>query len=204
MNLILWCGDSPLLISYKDLLRAQTLKKREQVAKRIDTALGICQKVMEPHADLTKRIIDIKSRIRARQKGIPLTETLEPVGVDNLLSDGEAFLLKKAYRAAASLCHPDKGGNKDDFQAINAAYRSKDIGSLNEYVLSFQGTLNEQIRYWQTEVQKPDIEWGVFRASNENRIAQLYMQGQHAEADTLAKTLLTLVLSQAIAQDFYI
>merc|ERR1711879_881178 len=41
------------------------------------------------------------------------------LGVDSNATDGD---LKKAYRILAMQCHPDKGGDKEDFQELNNAY----------------------------------------------------------------------------------
>jgi len=41
------------------------------------------------------------------------------LGVDSNATDSE---IKKAYRLIAMQCHPDKGGDKEDFQELNNAY----------------------------------------------------------------------------------
>jgi DnaJ family protein C protein 3 len=37
--------------------------------------------------------------------------------------DADDATLKKAYRAAALIAHPDKGGTDEEFQAINEAWQ---------------------------------------------------------------------------------
>lgn len=47
----------------------------------------------------------------------------------------EASDLKKAYRRKAAETHPDKGGNAEDFQLVNAAYEFLLNGTADEEVM---------------------------------------------------------------------
>ena len=51
----------------------------------------------------------------------------------------EASDLKKAYRRKAAETHPDKGGNAEDFQLVNAAYEFLLNGTADEEVMNEVG-----------------------------------------------------------------
>ena len=81
-----------------------------------------------------------------------------------------------------------------------AAYKAGDLGSLTEFVLSREN-LHKQITYWRTETLKPEIDYRRFQASAENRIAQLYMRGNTAEAIALVHKVLSQTVTVLLAEE---
>lgn len=108
-----------------------------------------------------------RARLRAAAKGVPQTELLDEVSVfdeklDTQLSDAEQFLLKKAYRYACMLHHPDRGGDPAVFASLHAAYVAKDLRAVQEFVLHMDRSLVDQAAYWLTEQQRPELHWQAF------------------------------------------
>ncbi len=205
MNKLALTTDSPLLVSYAFTLRAQALSNRARTKRLIDQDHEIVSKLLNDFSDKTKQLARLRNANRVRQKGITHNETMSEIqpeeGLTVPISDAERFLLKKAYRMAASLTHPDKGGNKEDFQYVTAAYKANDLGALTEFVLS-TGSVTDQITYWQNECQKPDIEWRSFQSTLEHKAAQLYMCGQHAKAYHLVERVLDTAIVAALNESF--
>lgn len=66
--------------------------------------------------------------------------------------------IKRAYRRLASKHHPDKGGNKDEFQKIEEAYRIlSDVDSRQRYDLERQGFGNARFNWNQDTDGMPDL-----------------------------------------------
>lgn len=57
------------------------------------------------------------------KKSIRTTDGENPYQVLHLLPSAPFELVQSAYKTLAFLSHPDKGGDKDQFQRIDAAYR---------------------------------------------------------------------------------
>jgi len=206
-ELILYGQDDPVLLHLAKTLRVETRIKRIRYGARILQIRAVVAKVLAHHSDVADQITRIQNRMRTRQQGIPSTESVDALQTADVLktslSDGEKFLLKKAYKMAASLTHPDRGGSKEDFQQANAAYRVSDIASLRELVLTYQGTLNDKLNYWHTELKKPEIEWRLFQSTPEHAIAQLYMQGRQQQAIDLAGRILQVKLAEVMATEMF-
>jgi len=195
----------PLLVGYLALLRAKTVANRRRIASRIAAVRDVTAKVLQPHQELMGLIARSRTRARLHQKGIASTESMDALQAASVLgdnlNDAEKFLLKKAYRKAASMCHPDRGGSTAEFQAVVAAYRSGDLTALNEYVKTKESSTLDQINYWKSACERPDIEWVEFQATNEYALARMYQQGRKAEAQALARRLLEQHLAAAVQEE---
>jgi curved DNA-binding protein CbpA len=102
--------------------------------------------------------------------------------------------LKRAYRKAAALTHPDRGGTVEDFQAVQAAYDACDLTSLNEFFLLQEESLQDRIEYWLQQPAAAHVEWIRFQATNEYAVVAMYQRGQRDEAIELAGKFLRLAL----------
>jgi hypothetical protein len=189
--------DDPLLVSLVHRLKREVLKSRAYYQTQLDTVNTILDSSFAHHKDLTDNINDLKRRIQLLTKGAPATESIEATDTvtDSHQHDvAQAFLLKKAYRQAAAMSHPDKGGSNEDFAAVNAAYKAKDLGSLNEYVIARNKTLLEQIAFWRTEAFKPEARWHKVRSQPEFLIVQLTLSGQKPKAIKMAREVLEVMV----------
>ena len=197
-NLIVYNTDNPILVAWCNALRCKALRTRREVARKKDMIHAISVKITNHHEDLIRKIVAVRNRIRLIRKGEPATEALDPVGnasqLDDNLSDADRFLLKKAYRKAATLTHPDKGGSVEDFQAVQAAYAAGDLMSLNEFFLLQEESLQDRIEYWLQQPAVVHVEWIRFQATNEYAVVAMYQRGKHDEAIELAGKFLRLAL----------
>lgn len=195
-------ADNPLLVAYHNALRAKATAEREYHQRLIDHSESIVEGYSKQHPKLDEQIAELKRLISLRTSGAPMTETLDVEDSVNNESYQEAvahaFLLKKAYRAAAALSHPDKGGNDADFAAVNAAYKARDLDSLNEFFLSKNRTLLESIEHWLNEVQKPRVQWLEFQASPAFKVVRFHKSGKTDQAHKNMEQLLQLHVAQLL------
>jgi hypothetical protein len=197
-NLIAYTKDNPILVAWCNALRRKALRARREVARKKDLIHDMSVKITNHHTDLLLKIVTVRNRIRLIRKGEPATEALDPVDntsqLDDNLSDADRFLLKKAYRKAAALTHPDKGGSVEDFQSVQAAYAAGDLTSLNEFFLLQEESLQDRIEYWLQQPAVVHVEWIRFQATNEYAVVAMYQRGQRDEAIELAGKFLRLAL----------
>jgi len=195
----------PVLVAYKGWLQRQTHRERIHYDERRTQCHEIVFNIMREFSSTLEAITRARMRIRAKQTGAPCTEPMDALQAADALapqtSDAELFLLKIAYRQAATLAHPDKGGSTADFQAVVEAYRAKNLGSLHEFVLTRTAPVLKQIAYWLTEVQKPQIDWIEYQSSTEYQIAQLHMQGHSDRARNVTKHLVEATLLHTLAEE---
>ena len=186
-------SENPLLIALEKHYKRLTDKERSWWLSRVDYYDRLILPILREHTALYASVRKLKSEIQLQTKGVPSTEaisndvmSMNPVRQDS----ANRFLLKKAYRMAAAVAHPDKGGSHDDFLSIHKAYRAGDMSSLNEYVLSRRLGLLERIKYWDDERRKPRIKHQLFQATDAFRIVQYIALGQHEQAVALGELLL--------------
>lgn len=194
----------PLLLeSYAKTLKRKALAARKIHQDRIDSANAILQKCYDKHPELVSKVKKFKVLIQLNTRGDAATESVLDTGLDSTPQEeavAKAFLLKKAYKQAAAMAHPDKGGSHEDFVAINAAYRAKDIDSITEFLLSKHRSILDQISYWQSEQKKPEVSWTRFRSTPEFGIVRLYTSGNKERAEQMALEVLNILLASLTAQ----
>ena len=200
-NALVVCTDNPLLCDYRNRLRAQSLVEREYYQRLIDHSDAIIGAYSKGFPIAERQIADLKRLIALRTKGAPMTEELDvssSVNTNQQEAVAHAFLLQKAYRAAAKLAHPDKGGNDADFAAVNAAYKARDLDSLNEFFLSKNRTLVESIQHWRNEVQKPRVQWQEFQSAPTFKVVRFHKSGKTDDAKQYMDKLLQLHIVQLL------
>jgi len=99
----------------KEMQRSWT--EVEEDAKRMSLdELRRCNKFFD---DYILRQMRFKSEVIDEMARLHENAAYAILGVDALASDEE---IKKAYKLTAMSCHPDKGGDKEDFQELTNAY----------------------------------------------------------------------------------
>lgn len=195
----------PLLTHLLGWARRQTIANRAVVARRIDAVRSVSAILFTHHAELVEAIKRSKQRARLSQKGAAATEALDVPDTKeflaNNLNDAEIFVLKKAYRQAAALAHPDRGGSVEEFQAVLAAYKARDQSALTEYLLSKQQPARHQLDYWMVSLHKPNIDWVRFQSTPEYSLSRLYTQGKQELAIKTAGELLQAELSRSLIEE---
>jgi hypothetical protein len=101
-------------------------------------------------------------------------------------------ILKRAYRALASMSHPDHGGDKDLFHAVNTAYRLRDAQGL--WILHVahikskdrQWIAAEGLDWLDRQTKRLKSEEAKLRATPEFQITQAVQTGNAKRATVLA------------------
>lgn len=152
------------------LRQKQAIAARRAIQARKDECLTVAQMFIDTHPKAKaahQRLGRAARRARARAKGEALTESLDPVNIFDEtpqdLSDAEMLLLKKAYRMAARIAHPDAGGTAEMFAALELAYRMRDLQAIQEFFIASQRSVLDQMKYWLDEIQRPNVAWQKFR-----------------------------------------
>ena len=201
--LILYDPVDPALAWYSGTLKKLVLAERARTQARVDSANKILQDCFDKHPEMIAKIRAFKTLVQLNTRGAAATESVMDTELSSVPQEeavARAFLLKKAYRIAAAAAHPDRGGSHDDFAAINAAYRAKDLDSITEFLISKQRSILEQIAYWRSELEKPEVSWTRFRSTPEFSIVKYAMSGNTQRAEQMALEVLRIMLVSLTAQ----
>lgn len=199
-NLVLWQPLDPLLGAYCSSTALSARRARSRLRQKIESVLAINRPLIAELEPLIDKINRVKYRIRLLQKGAPATDSLDAYSAADAVSNGsdaDRFLLKKAYRAAATVAHPDKGGTTEEFQSVYDAYLARDIHALNNYVLAKQAPTLELIQHWLDDIARCDVAWVEFRTTVEFEAASLVQQGHTEMALALLRDRLMQALKMA-------
>lgn len=79
---------------------------------------------------LSDMYVDFAAQVRredrreshSRPQAPPRAQVNDPYAVLHLLPSAPAEVIRAAYKAMALLCHPDRGGDTEMMQRVNAAY----------------------------------------------------------------------------------
>jgi len=203
-DLVVYTAENCLIKEFARSLKAKVLVERKRVKAWVDDVNTTFTFMCDAYPELLEQISAQRALIRLRTKGTPATEDLPSVNSVNSQSALEAanfFLLKKAYRQAANLSHPDKGGSDEDFQNVKAAYKAGDLGSLNEYVIARNHNLIAQTKHWQIELEKPNAQWQKIVSEEPYRAVALFKAGNKKAAMVLTKKILELTLVSLIKEN---
>lgn len=135
--------------------------KTDKLIQYLDSVLAFYSKHHEKLCEERQRL---RLEIRLITKGTPVTEPMDDLAESesitqyNQMTESQriAFteLLKKAYKAVAMLCHPDReGGSVQVFQELEAAYADRDLTRINSMWLSLTKGRN---LYWQSSEEGVD------------------------------------------------
>lgn len=154
-------------------------------------------------ADIQAEVLELNHEISLITSGVPQTEELDDLSStsESMLSRGEQFVLKKAYRLAASLAHPDKGGSAQEFYEVTLAYKTNDVKALTAFYLAKrQESLIDLVAYYQDQSQKPRIQLQEFYKDIDFQITKAAQAKNHLLAAELAKTHLNRIRLALVMQ----
>jgi len=221
-DLVVYDPEPALLRHYAKFCKDQAVKTRARYAVREEQANAVIWRECAKHQDLWDKINEVKRRIRLRRKGTPLTETLddpgEPMGCDlgpsklSLMSDADQVIMKKAWRAVLSvLGHPDTNPDLDIalWNFLHRAYKDGDLGALQEFMISYEKTVMEQIYYWKSEAQKPEIKWQMLQGMDQFQVLKAVMRGDKETAARISREIVeaqlhTLEVEELMIDDEWI
>ncbi len=197
--------DDHLLRALSLHFRSIAIKERERVKQFKSYIFSIVEPIQaEFEADLS-RIARLKNELQINQKGEARTESLESYTSKNVLSQlspADRFLLKKAYRYAARLAHPDGGGSGEDFHAVHQAYLQGDLTSLQEYALSRHKSILEQYVHWSVEKDRPSVDLETFKQNAEFQIARLVLRGKPDQARKAMRMVIQSLESSLLKENY--
>lgn len=195
MNLVLYArGRIDLAaLCQQAKLWSEVLRQRQIVSQRITAAINVCNLYKDEElAVKTKRL---RHEIRLFTKGTGTVYALDAVTERLYIHEGNeqlynanSILLKSAYRKLALLTHPDKGGDPKLFHAVNEAYRNRDLTFMRELwiTLNRQDDLfwrqSEGLDYALQEIQRPEINWLVFKGNPLFAVNRLHTIGNTRQA----------------------
>lgn len=201
--LVLYDPYRPVLRAYCENCKKKAFAERARVTIRLDHANDVIWHEMAQHQDLLDKIETVKTRIRLLTRGEALTELQDEQKPLDELSDGERFLVKKAWRAVAARVHPDvQGGDATLFDFMHKAYEAGDLRTLTEYVLSSTKGLEAQIEYWLTEIKRPEHNWQILQQMDQFLVLRLKMSGNHQQAKDCARQILVHQLTNLELEEF--
>lgn len=185
---------NPLIKHYADCMMRRAFVARDKLKKQIANVRTINQPLGDDFPELTQQIAAMLVRVRNLRRGVPATESLsapqQSESGRTKVSEAETFLLKKAYRKASWLCHPDRGGKHEEFVMVTDAYHAGDLNSLNAFVLSKQENTEEMVQHWRRDAERCKIAWVEFQSTPEFALATLIQRGNYPLAASFFEKLL--------------
>ncbi len=198
--------EDPCLTSYLSSLKILALSEREHYAELADLFEADYMKATESFPEDMHRIHALEDHYNdlvQSEGGVPDTEGVYTNRKESRNPDevADRFLLKQAYRVAASVAHPDKqGGSAEEFALLNAAYKAGDLDTIMSYYLGRCGNLHQRLHFWYTETQKPRVRWLEFCNTVQYRVVVLRMNGDYHRARLLVKQALNQVAASLAAK----
>lgn len=194
MNLVLYVEDDPLLKGLLTSVRVRAIIERKALTDLVNSVNSVFLDIAMKHApDLLRSLQDARSAKVTLTQGVPDTvgATTDPLANRTRIDD---YLLKLAYRKAAQIAHPDKGGTVEDFQAVKTAFANGDTKTLFEYTTLGDKSLVDQITYWKQQVAKTAVERETAAQDFRFHIIRAYRLGQVDHAIHLTKSYLNQVI----------
>lgn len=160
-DLVLYSDLPPTLIAYQRCLAAQAAAARERHLEFVAYCEGLADRVFDDLPDQVRRIKELKNTINNLVRGSPQTEPLGPTRITDLnpeLTSAQTQALKKAWRYAASVLHPDRGGDVEQFLYARRLYMSADLHELTDFVMAVTARPSiEVLMYYTNAVNKAAI-----------------------------------------------
>lgn len=193
--LVLWQED-PCLEAYCASLQVKTFRNRAFYARAEEQVSTVSAKMVSMLPELEAQIKSLRLAIRSIDTGMPATDSIEPPKAIEELDPGQKALVKAAFKKAAGIAHPDKGGTDADFAYILAAYRANDLNVLTEYVLTYgeQKPVAARISYWSDALHGARARWLKRQMTDEYRLVMRFMRGKQEQALGELKSVLQYVI----------
>jgi len=185
-------------------------KEKAKFAKQVDQFNTVVTSYQKLNADLVDRRTELQLQIRLLTRGTPVTEPMTVADVNKIGLENDAFaglseqqriahyeVVQRAYRKCVTLCHPDHGGSKEDFDELQSAYKARDIQRITDLyiLLSKQRNLYWQasadgVDYASTQLGRVNLQVMGLRNTPAFRVMQMHIFGRFAEASMLMRKVL--------------
>lgn len=143
-------------------------KKIEKYERFVDSMNTISEHYISMFPNLVNRIKELRINRANIEKVV-----LEVDPNSNVIDLQTLQMVKKLWRVAANLTHPDHGGDPSLFRFCRALYKGQDLRMLNGIVQALQnGTpiiINEQLEAMY-ELQKSKFSFQVLRLHTEGKL----------------------------------
>lgn len=142
-------------------------------------------------------ISELKSQIRDNSKGVRgeggYIDIDESDNFKTSVTNDQ--LCKGIYRKLASVMHPDKGGDKEEFQILLSAYRNRDHLMLR--ILYEKLNVSYDIEFWVYVADRIKVKYRELQSLEKFRIVQFHISkktelAREAMADYLDKVVFSL------------
>lgn len=174
----------------------------------LNESLGrITEHYLSQYPDMVLELERWKSRVRSVEKGAPRLEVdasvleLSKSLMRSELTSAEHMLLKRAYRRAASVFHPDKGGSVELMLELTKFYELGDAAGIMHmyslYTKDWQYMVNDGLQYLKDVQGYPQAKLQLLRQSRlYTKLALPHMFGRRDEAHANAKLLLEAMIRE--------
>jgi hypothetical protein len=182
--------------------------EKPKVRKLIDQLNTLLTMYQKRFPDLIDKKTELQLEIRLLTRGTPVTEPMSvadcnAIGLDAAqgLSEQQKVaigeILKKAYRKCAMICHPDRGGDLEDFQELKEAYAAYDLQRITELYLLlskkrnlFWQSTDEGVEFASTQLNRTQVQMAGMRASPQYRVVQYHIAGWPDRAQDSMRSIL--------------
>lgn len=198
-NLVLWRPPNEALFeAYAAGLRRRAYEVRDRYERLLNQVNDQVWAVYALDPELENKIVAVMERIRVKTEGAPMTEfsdtvqagdrdSVNTMGMTHQQREAHRFMCKKAWRRIAQLLHPDRStADQELFQKLKDAYNQSDLVALQEFALTSEKPVVEQIQWWLTEIEKPPIRWQILQQMPMFQIARALSTGNPERARQLA------------------
>lgn len=190
-------------------LSNDVLQARLKYTNLVKSIQNICNLYSSEHVEVQDRIKTVRQAIRNATKGQAasysidaITDSLYLENVTEQLYVANQALLKSTYKKLAQLTHPDKQStNINLFQAVNAAYRNKDLVYMQQLYITLVNNKNlywvqgEGLIYCKQELHRPQVSLTLLAKSPLYAICRMHATGN---SKACSKLVLQYLLIQEV------
>ena len=195
-----------VLEQYRKYSVKEALRLRKLYSENVSRVEEVFSGILDEFQDLSKMLVHLRSlqepvTTTLESENVPDTEGSHEIGGDNSQETVTLrFLCKKAYRAAAALTHPDKGGTSEEFALVNAAYKDLDLASLTNFLIQKSSEITIPTSHWLTEIQKSHAAWLEYTSTIKYKIVSLRLTGNVGLSSYVCRQLLEQTIQQLLAR----
>ena len=164
-------------------LRCKMREKLKQLREWQQLCHSLADRAFSENEKLVSELFQKRRTTKSKTLGVPQDELLSS---SIHYTPEEEYRLKKLWKQAANICHPDKGGIVEDFLDCKAAFEAKDHEFLFSFVQS-EKTLEGKYKFYGLRFLDCHRQEVLFRQSIFFKIAYEVQKGNLKEAKLLAE-----------------